>query len=76
MIRRDCQGNGYAFEAASAVTSEFGRVRPGRLWASVRPANLGSRRVLEKIGMTLDHCEEDHKGTLLFLSRTFSTVSA
>ncbi|GAA5039418.1 hypothetical protein GCM10023317_95400 [Actinopolymorpha pittospori] len=44
--------------------------------ASVRPANLGSRRILEKIGMTLDHCEEDHKGTLLFLSRTFSTVSA
>lgn len=75
MIRRDCQGLGYASEAAAAVISEHGRVRPGRVWATVRPSNRDSRRVLEKIGMKLDHCEEDHKGPLLFLSRTFNADS-
>ena len=45
-------GQGYATEAATAVL-EFGftELRVHRIWANAISENLGSRRVLEKIGM-------------------------
>lgn len=68
-IRRDSQRRGYATEAATAVITECARAGLRRVWATVRPANTASLRVLERIGMTLDHHEEDEKGDLLYLSR-------
>ncbi|MEQ4208018.1 GNAT family N-acetyltransferase [Actinopolymorpha sp. B9G3] len=69
MIRRDSQRLGYATEAAEAVLAECARARLGRVWATVRPGNLASVRVLQRIGMELDRREDDDKGALLFLSR-------
>jgi [ribosomal protein S5]-alanine N-acetyltransferase len=72
MIRREVQGHGYASEAAAAVMSECARARLRRVWATVRPSNAASVRILERIRMELHHKEEDDRGTLLFLTRTFS----
>ena len=52
--------------------SECARVRLRRVWATVRPSNAASVRILERIRMKLHHKEEDARGTLLFLTRTFS----
>jgi RimJ/RimL family protein N-acetyltransferase len=68
-IRYDSRGRGYAAEAVTAVMAECARAGVGRVWATVRPANAASLRVLDRIGMTLDHTEEDTKGALLYLSR-------
>ena len=68
-IRRDSQGRGYAGEAAVAVISECGRAGLARVWATARPANAASLRVLQRIGMTLDHIANDDNGELLYLSR-------
>lgn len=40
-----------------------------RIWATVRPSNTASLRVLDRIGMTLHRHGEDGKGALLYLSR-------
>lgn len=68
-IRYDSQRRGYAVEAATAVISECARTGVRRVWATVRPVNTASLQVLNRIGMTLDHHDEDEKGTLLYLSR-------
>jgi len=68
-IRHDRQGHGYATEAAAAVMAECARAGVGRVWATVRPVNGASLRVLDRIGMTRNHAEEDTKGVLLYLSR-------
>jgi RimJ/RimL family protein N-acetyltransferase len=68
-IRHDRQGRGYASEAAAAVITECAHAGLGRIWATVRPANTASLRVLHRIGMTIDHLTHDDKGGLLFLSR-------
>jgi ribosomal-protein-alanine N-acetyltransferase len=68
-VRYDSRGRGYATEAATAVMAECARAGVGRVWATVRPANAASLRVLDRIGMTLDHAEEDAKGVLLYLPR-------
>jgi ribosomal-protein-alanine N-acetyltransferase len=68
-IRFDSLRRGYATEAATAAIAECARVGLRRIWATVRPSNNASLHVLSRIGMTLDHREEDEKGTLLFLSR-------
>ncbi|GAA2757227.1 GNAT family N-acetyltransferase [Actinopolymorpha rutila] len=70
MVRHDSQRRGYASEAASAVILECDRAQLRRLWATVRPANVASMRVLDRIGMKLDRTEHDDKGSLHFLSRT------
>lgn len=49
----DCWGQGYATEAAGrAMAFAFQELGAARVWAGVTPQNLGSRRVLEKLGMT------------------------
>ncbi len=68
-IRSEARGVGYASEAASAVIGECARVALPRVWATVRPGNAASLRVLERIGMVFDRREEDAKGALLYLSR-------
>lgn len=50
-IRRECQGKGYASEAALAAVAEAERVGIARVWATIRPTNVASLRVVERIGM-------------------------
>lgn len=71
-IRYDRQRRGYATEAATAVIAECARAGLRRVWATVRPANTASLHVLDRIGMTPDHHDEDEKGTLLYLSRSLT----
>jgi RimJ/RimL family protein N-acetyltransferase len=54
-VRRSMQGQGYATEAASAVR-DFARdhLKAKRLIAIINPLNIPSRRVAEKIGLTVE----------------------
>lgn len=50
-LRREAWGQGYASEGAQALVAEaFGRWGFGRVRAQTMSVNLGSRRVLEKVG--------------------------
>jgi ribosomal-protein-alanine N-acetyltransferase len=52
-VARGAWGRGYATEAARALVDHaFGRLGVPRVVAQVEPANAGSRRVLQKLGMT------------------------
>lgn len=52
-LRRTAWGCGYATEGARALLDHaFGTVGLTRIWAETRTANTGSRRVLEKLGLT------------------------
>lgn len=52
---RECQGAGYATEVARALLAEFlGRRGKHRATAMCDAQNVGSRRVLEKVGMRLE----------------------
>jgi RimJ/RimL family protein N-acetyltransferase len=54
-IAADAQGNGYATEAATAVVEAlFGEAHIHRIVASVDPANVASRRVLDKLGFRFE----------------------
>ncbi|HEY3438390.1 MAG TPA: GNAT family N-acetyltransferase, partial [Actinotalea sp.] len=46
----DAQGHGYATEAASAVLQAAFATGRRRLWATIRPWNTASLRVLDKLG--------------------------
>ena len=60
-LARDAWGQGYATEAAAALL-DFGFAGLGlhKISATCDPANIGSVRVLEKIGMTLEGQLRDH----------------
>jgi RimJ/RimL family protein N-acetyltransferase len=48
----DAQGQGYATEAARAIThAAFEDVGAHRVWAKLEPANTGSSRICERLGM-------------------------
>jgi RimJ/RimL family protein N-acetyltransferase len=52
-------GRGYAYEAArAAIDDGFSRLGPKEIVAFTVPANLASRRVMEKLGMTRDPAED------------------
>ena len=52
-LARSAWGRGYATELGRALIEHaFAVLRAPRVVAQVEPANLGSRRVLEKLGMT------------------------
>ncbi|MFB9407038.1 GNAT family N-acetyltransferase [Dactylosporangium matsuzakiense] len=68
-IRHDSQHRGYATEAATAVITECTRIGLPRVWATVRPANTASLRVLHHLGMSFARSETDEKGTLHYMSR-------
>ena len=38
-----------------------------RLWATVRPSNGPSVRVLEKLGFVRDRVEQDHHGAFVWM---------
>jgi RimJ/RimL family protein N-acetyltransferase len=60
-VSRDRWGQGYATEAARAIL-DFGFAELGlrRIYATCRPENVGSSRVLEKIGMSREGRLRDH----------------
>ncbi|MFF5535988.1 GNAT family N-acetyltransferase [Streptomyces cinerochromogenes] len=62
-------GQGYATEAASAVLDAARATGRTRLWSTVRPWNLPSFRVLEKLGFQRDHISTDDSGELVWLTR-------
>jgi RimJ/RimL family protein N-acetyltransferase len=66
LIRASHRGQGYATEAAAAVVQECLLAGLTRVWATIRPANTGSRRVAEGLGMRVDRAETDHRGDLLY----------
>jgi ribosomal-protein-alanine N-acetyltransferase len=52
-INEDCRNKGYATEAAKAVVKfAFENARQESLSAIVKPDNISSRRVIEKLGFT------------------------
>lgn len=61
VISPDRWGSGFATEAAQALL-RFGFEGPGlkRIWATCRPENLASVRVLERIGMQREAHLHDH----------------
>jgi len=60
VIAPDLWGRGYATEiASSSIDYALGVLGVAEVYASVAAANGASRRVLEKVGMSL-HCEIDH----------------
>jgi RimJ/RimL family protein N-acetyltransferase len=59
---RAAWGQGYATEAAQAVVAwGFRELGLHRIWATCAPANAGSRRVLEKIGMQREGYLREHR---------------
>jgi [ribosomal protein S5]-alanine N-acetyltransferase len=59
---RAAWGQGYATEAALAVVAfSFREVDQHRIWATCDPANVGSMRVLEKIGMQREGYLREHR---------------
>jgi RimJ/RimL family protein N-acetyltransferase len=52
-------GHGYATEAAAAVLDAAFATGRARIWATVRPENAPSFRVLEKLGFRRDHAEAE-----------------
>lgn len=66
LVRRPCRGRGYATEAATAVVEECAAAGFGRVWASIRPHNTASRRIVERLGLRLDRIAHDERGELLF----------
>lgn len=67
-IRKGFQGRGHGAAAAAAVVAEGHRAGFSRIWASVRPANLASRRALDKVGFHAEREEADTKGVLVYLA--------
>lgn len=60
-FRSDCWNLGYATEAACAVRDyAFGTLGLPRLISLIRAGNLASRRVAEKVGMSLEREEIRH----------------
>lgn len=57
-LRRTAWGHGYAREGARALLAHgFETVGLDRVWATTMAVNVGSRRVLEAVGLTLDRIE-------------------
>jgi RimJ/RimL family protein N-acetyltransferase len=66
-VRRDLWGQGLATEAALACRDyAFDRLRLPALSALIQPENTASRRVAEKIGMTLLR-QVRHRGRMICL---------
>ncbi|BCJ38396.1 hypothetical protein Athai_58990 [Actinocatenispora thailandica] len=55
---------GLATEAATAVVDECRAAGLSRVWATIRPDNVGSRRVVEALGMRLTVTDLDDAGPL------------
>jgi RimJ/RimL family protein N-acetyltransferase len=70
-VLKEFQGLGYATEAAGALVRVLVRAGWHELVATVRPTNGASRRVAEKLGLSLDDVAIDKYGELLVYKRVF-----
>jgi RimJ/RimL family protein N-acetyltransferase len=62
VLNRKFWGHGYATEAATALLDlGFGELGLHRVYATCDPANVASRRVLEKIGMRAEGHLREHR---------------
>lgn len=68
LVRADARRQGYATEAAGAVLEELLRER-SRVWATIRPWNAASIRIVERLGFRADRIETDRKGELRYFVR-------
>lgn len=68
LVRADARRQGYAAEAAGAVLEELLRER-SRVWATIRPWNTASIRIVERLGFLADRSETDRKGELRYFVR-------
>jgi RimJ/RimL family protein N-acetyltransferase len=68
-LLRRAHGQGYATEAAAAVLAAAFATGRQRIWATVRPWNAPSLRVLDKLGFRRDHVETDERGEIVYLVR-------
>jgi ribosomal-protein-alanine N-acetyltransferase len=64
LISASHQRLGYASEAAARVLDECRTSGVRRLWSTIRPHNIPSRRIAERLGQHLDHTEHDARGAL------------
>lgn len=55
---------GYASEAASFVTGAAHAAGHAHVWATIRPSNTASVRVVQGIGYRLDHIDSHNRGRL------------
>lgn len=55
---------GLATEAATAVVDECRTAGLSRVWATIRPDNIGSRRVVEQLGMRLTATDQGRSAPL------------
>ncbi|HZC73179.1 MAG TPA: GNAT family N-acetyltransferase [Jatrophihabitans sp.] len=70
-LLRAHHGNGYATEAASAIVDATAETGRSRLWATVRPWNEPSLRVLDKLAFERTATvTTDEFGDVLWLTRT------
>ncbi len=54
ILKKDCRHRGYAYEGAKAAMDyAFCDLRAEKVIADIRPNNISSRRVAEKLGMTV-----------------------
>ncbi|MCB7137860.1 GNAT family N-acetyltransferase [Cellulosimicrobium marinum] len=60
----EARGQGCATEAATVLRDAALATGRRRLWATMRPVNASSRRVAEKLGMTVDRTTTDGRGTV------------
>lgn len=72
-IAPDFRRRGYARQAAAVVTDTAHSAGHPRLWATIRPANEPSIKVVRSLGYGLDRTETDDRGSLeYYLSRAFT----
>lgn len=76
MIHKRHQGQGLATEAATAVLNECRASGIERVWASIRPHNTASRRIVERLGLHAARTEHDERGPLVFYTADLRTADA
>lgn len=68
------RGKGLAREAVHAVTEEAHGAGHARLWATIRPGNVASVRIVERLGYRFVRSQPDSKGDLSYYLSTAKTV--
>ena len=71
------RGKGFAHEAAHAVTEEAHSAGHSHLWATIRPGNVVSTHIIERLGYQLVRNQPDPKGDLnYYLSMASAAAQA
>lgn len=70
------RGRGYASEAAQAVIEATHAAGHSEVWATIRPWNESSTRVIKLLGFNLVRMDPDSKGPLDYYRHTLNTESS